>query len=700
MPANYRSIHVTATTAFKALPGGVLSFNPRFSASGNPNSQTYDLKNTVLFIRNEDLINGKLDPAVRPEPLILRVAAGDWVEINLTNALDNDPRDPANACRTLGAETASPYSANQRSLPDVNLSPTLQAGMHPALIDFDVTQANGVNVGFNPKATVDSGKRQSFYWYAGELQVVPTHDAQGNRTGYRVEEIPVEYGATNLVPADLLIQPQFGMVGALIVEPQDSSWIEDRGTRASALVRPRKGRPFRDFVLVAQNGVANLTNPNRWGAINYRTEPFNARLADNLLFDNRAIQVFDPLAADSRANAESVLAFQAGGTLPVLKPRPFQLLAHDAISPVAAENVWGTAPQAPGEILARTTVRPGVAAGTTLKFFCSQHGPAMDGSLVVQAPGGAASTIEIDGMIVSGKPTWVVNNDPAKPASNVPVKPGDTVIWKAVSGTHGIVFDPTDRGAGYQLAFSNSQLLPSQDPATPIFRAAAGTPVRFRLVMPSTSTNNTVVPPVTFDIHGHGWPEEPFAKDPMNPQGLIIGKNERSNFFGAQQVAPYEAFNFVIDEAGGPFKVPGDYLYEALQRTRTLGLWGIFRVEDDLVVINRVVTGGGKLVVEGYHQSSGRNVGRQPRITVSSSTAARGTATFDGPAWNFVVDHPEAMPAEINAESSFGGVQRLRLVPPPPPSTPPGETPPPPSDSMGHPPSGETKPPAASGGHS
>ena len=74
------------------------------------------------------------------------------------------------------------------------------------------------------------------------------------------------------------------------------------------------------------------------------------------------------------------------------------------------------------------------------------------------------------------------------------------------------------------------------------------------------------------------------------------------------------------------------------------------------MVINRVVTGGGKLVVEGYHQSSGRNVGRQPRITVSSSTGARGTASFDGPAWNFVIDHPEAMPAEINAESSFGGV--------------------------------------------
>ena len=83
----------------------------------------------MLFIRNEDLINGKLDPAVRPEPLILRVAAGDWVEINLHNALDDDPKDPANARRALGGESASPYGARP-GLPDVVLAPTVQAGLH------------------------------------------------------------------------------------------------------------------------------------------------------------------------------------------------------------------------------------------------------------------------------------------------------------------------------------------------------------------------------------------------------------------------------------------------------------------------------------------------------------------------------------------------------------------------------------------
>ena len=394
-----------------------------------------------------------------------------------------------------------------------------------------------MNVGFNPKATVDSGKRQSFYWFAGELQVVPTRDAQGNRTGYRVDEIPVEYGATNLVPADMMIQPQFGMVGALIVEPQDSSWIEDRGTQPRPSVRPRQGRPFRDFVIVAQNVVANLTNPDRWGSINYRT--------------SRSTPGLPTISSSTTGRPRSSTPSPpTRGPMPsrCSRSRPAARCRSSSREPSSSSPTTPAArspPRTSGGRHPGSGRDPGAddgppwawPAGTTLKFFCSQHGPAMDGSLVVQALGGAAATIEIDGMIVGGKPTWVVNNDSTKPASNVPVKPGDTVIWKAVSGTHGIVFDPTERGAGYQWRSP----MPSSCPArTPPHRSSGRRrdSRRFRLVMPSTSTNNAVVPPVTFDIHGHGWPEEPFAKDPMNPQGLIIGKNDRSDFLGCSRRRP------------------------------------------------------------------------------------------------------------------------------------------------------------------
>ena len=64
---------------------------------------------------------------------------------------------------------------------------------------------------------------------------------------------------------------------------------------------------------------------------------------------------------------------------------------------------------------------------------------------------------------------------------------------------------------GYAKAFSNQQLNPAADPPTPIFRAAAGTPVRFRFVMPSTSTVTQA--PFVFRIHGHGWQEEPLHRE-------------------------------------------------------------------------------------------------------------------------------------------------------------------------------------------
>ena len=46
-----------------------------------------------------------------------------------------------------------------------------QAGLHPALVSYDITDANGVNIGFNPDATVAPGETRSFLWYAGDLSV-------------------------------------------------------------------------------------------------------------------------------------------------------------------------------------------------------------------------------------------------------------------------------------------------------------------------------------------------------------------------------------------------------------------------------------------------------------------------------------------------------------------------------------------------
>ena len=80
----------------------------------------------------------------------------------------------------------------------------------------------------------------------------------------------------------------------------------------------------------------------------------------------------------TQAEAEAFLTFQqTGGSLPALAPIVVQ-----------GQNVWGTSPQPQGTLLAQATVKAGVKPGAGLTFFCSQHGPNMNGSLLV--PGGTA----------------------------------------------------------------------------------------------------------------------------------------------------------------------------------------------------------------------------------------------------------------------------------------------------------------------
>ncbi len=79
----------------------------------------------------------------------------------------------------------------------------------------------------------------------------------------------------------------------------------------------------------------------------------------------------------TQAEAEAFLTFQTGGGLPALAPIVVQ-----------GQSVWGNSPQPQGTLLAQTTVKATVAPGTILTFFCSQHGPNMNGSLTA---GGAVT---------------------------------------------------------------------------------------------------------------------------------------------------------------------------------------------------------------------------------------------------------------------------------------------------------------------
>ena len=125
-------------------------------------------------------------------------------------------------------------------------------------------------------------------------------------------------------------------------------------------------------------------------------------------------------------------------------------------------------------------------------------------------------------------------------------------------------FDMTDSLHNYQIG--------GRDPVTPIFTAAAGEEVRFRVLHSGGHARNNV-----FMLHGHVWQEMPYQ---TGTASTVIGFNNNSPWHGSQYGhGPSNHFDVVISRAGGAFSITGDYLYRTFQSFQfDGGLWGLFRV--------------------------------------------------------------------------------------------------------------------------
>jgi manganese oxidase len=262
-PANapQRKFDVTAVYAPSAL-GGPLVYNSR-GAAAQP-GQTFFDQNALMYVLTADLDNGKLKTNAPREPLILRAAAGDCITVALMNGLPvgTTLNGGVPAQGTLGnlADPASPIN-----LTGVTFQTSYSVGMHPQLLAYDVTTSDGFNIGSNPAPeTAKPGDTVTYTWYAGRV----TRKGKGKPI-----YTPVEFGAVNLAPADALMQDNYGLVGALIIEPQGSTWREDQNTRAGATVLKADKTYFREGVAVFQDDLANVGAK----ALNYRTEPFSYR---------------------------------------------------------------------------------------------------------------------------------------------------------------------------------------------------------------------------------------------------------------------------------------------------------------------------------------------------------------------------------------------------------------------------------------
>jgi manganese oxidase len=271
-----RNFDVTAVSAANALPNGTLVYNSRPAQGGQLHDPT-----AILYVRTADLdpATFKLKPSVPIEPLILRANAGDCINLTLRNRV-RTPLPDLDGFNTLPM-IVNHFNANQ-------VKPSPLVGLHPQLLAYDVTRSDGANVGFNNAqlvnpTTATTGTSQTYKWYAGDLSL----DTRNNLVA-----TPIEFGATNLISSDRIKHSNKGAVGALIIEPQGASWIEDANSRASATVTAAAGT-FREFVTIFQNDlnlrfgtgapVPNLaetedSEDSGQKAFNYRTEPMWKRL--------------------------------------------------------------------------------------------------------------------------------------------------------------------------------------------------------------------------------------------------------------------------------------------------------------------------------------------------------------------------------------------------------------------------------------
>ena len=210
-----------------------------------------------------------------PTPLVLRASSGDCLTVRLTNHL------PAAGPPMHGGDVALPA--------DAPFPRGKRVSLHASLVDTPVTQGDGATVGWNQDQTVGPGQSTTMTW------VVPGDI--GNAS------IPlVDFG-------DRVGNRHHGLFGALLIEPPGATWLDPAtggtATGLSAEIRWTEGkqaRVTREFVAMWQDGLtlrdpkgtilppalppghtAQELDPYERGsrAINYHTERFAARLAQN-----------------------------------------------------------------------------------------------------------------------------------------------------------------------------------------------------------------------------------------------------------------------------------------------------------------------------------------------------------------------------------------------------------------------------------
>ncbi|MCJ7712705.1 MAG: hypothetical protein MUQ32_17940, partial [Chloroflexi bacterium] len=230
----------------------------------------------LMYVRTDDLVRdpvtGKptgLRPGTPIDPLVLRASAGECIKVDLENALpEQDATKPGStATPDLPGFNALPPIIQKQQLTDPisggpgyvtfnanDIRPSSLVGLHPQLVAADIRKSDGFDAGNgNSGNLVAPGQSKQYTWYAGSLSSVP--DGAGK---VRIVADSVEFGASNLMPADAIKGSNKGLVGALVIEPPGATWVVDPTSHAAATISFPDGtaaKSFREFVTVLQDDV-------------------------------------------------------------------------------------------------------------------------------------------------------------------------------------------------------------------------------------------------------------------------------------------------------------------------------------------------------------------------------------------------------------------------------------------------------------
>jgi hypothetical protein len=291
---NSRTVSIPQVTVFDPEDGETITIGGQSGPLHDPTA--------ILYVRKADLdpATGKLKPGVPVEPLVLRAAAGDCINVTLENRLPSVMPDLAQTAVMQGMVKRDRNSGTGSTTFSNNLMrPSSHVGLHAQLLAYDITKSDGTNVGANPTQTVpprvgSSGAypTRTYQYYAGHLEREGKPITQLGRNVDNINATAIEFGGLNFTPADVIKQSQKGLAAAASILPVGATWVDDT-RKVNATVTAPGQTSYRDFAMVWQKalnirwangrpvegiaaegfGVPNDPQDNSSMAINYRTEP-------------------------------------------------------------------------------------------------------------------------------------------------------------------------------------------------------------------------------------------------------------------------------------------------------------------------------------------------------------------------------------------------------------------------------------------